>query len=159
MGRHDVQEVPHAVLEPRDRERLAHERPDLAAEEQSAIESRAMELIDSVEEAIAEERRMRRSPAPDTAVNSPDNGIEEPTAVEGSLTPEEMQQGALIGRVDTRIAGDIRAIPQMIMVDPDHPDHFVVGQRDENGRLVPALRHGSRNRVRKARDGSWRIVS
>ncbi len=139
--------------------RLRRMFPDLAAEEQSAIESRAMELIDGVEAAIAEERRMRRSPAPETAVSSPDNEIEAPTAVEGSLTPEEMQQGALIGRVETRIAGDIRAIPQVIMVDPDHPDHFVVARRDENGKLVPALRHGSRNRVRKARDGSWRIVS
>ena len=139
--------------------RLRRMFPDLAAEEQSAIESRALELIDGVEAAIAEERRMRRSPTPETAASSPDNEIEAPTAVEGSLTPEEMQQGALIGRVETRIAGDIRAIPQVIMVDPDHPDHFVVGHRDENGRLVPALRHGSRNRVRKARDGSWRIVS
>ena len=139
--------------------RLRRMFPDLAAEEQSAIESRAVELIDGVEAAIAEESRMRRSRALETAGGSPDPETEAPHADQGSLTPEEVQQGALIGRVETRIAGEIRAIPQVIMVDPDHPDHFVVGQRDESGSLIPALRHGSRNRVRKARDGSWRVVT
>ena len=139
--------------------RLRRMFPDLAAEEQSAIESRAVELIDGVEAAIAEESRMRRSRALKTAGGSPDPETEAPHADQGSLTPEEVQQGALIGRVETRIAGEIRAIPQVIMVDPDHPDHFVVGQRDKNGSLIPALRHGSRSRVRKARDSSWRVVT
>jgi hypothetical protein len=139
--------------------RLRRMFPDLAAEEQSAIESRAVELIDGVEEAIAEERRTRRGLEQRTADVSPNTETDAPPAAEGSLSPEEMQRGALIGRVETRIAGEIRTIPQVIMVDPDHPDHFVVGQRDESGNLVPALRHGSRSQVRKARDGSWRVVS
>ena len=139
--------------------------PDLAAEEQSAIESRAVEIVGGVEAALAEERRMRRIAASESAGSPSETEVEDPTAAEGptaadgSLTPEETRQGALIGRVETRIAGEIRPIPQVIMVDPDHPDHFVVGQRDESGRLVPALRNGSRSRVRKARDGSWRVVS
>ncbi|MFC1526880.1 hypothetical protein ACFL6X_08740, partial [Candidatus Latescibacterota bacterium] len=72
------------------------------------------------------------------------------------LSEEELQKGVQIGRVEMRVAGSTRRIPQKIMPDPDDPERFVLVTRErETGELIPATRRGSKRYVERSRDGTW----
>jgi hypothetical protein len=74
------------------------------------------------------------------------------------LTEEERRTGAQMGRVEMRVAGGWRLVPQKLMPDPDDPERFVIAVRDPaSGDLVPQLRRGVKRFVEKTRDGSWRL--
>ena len=79
---------------------------------------------------------------------------------EDTLSDEEIGMGALIGRVEMRVAGTMRPIPKKIITDPDDPSVNVIARRHpDTGKLEPALRRGSRRIVEKGRDGIWHLRS
>ena len=75
------------------------------------------------------------------------------------LTEDEQQLGVQIGRVEMRVAGKNKRIPQKIMPDPDNPEQFVIAQRDpDTNELVPQMRRGAKRIVEKNRDGTWKTL-
>ena len=75
------------------------------------------------------------------------------------LTEDEQKLGVQIGRVEMRVAGKNKRIPQKIMPDPDNPEQFVIAQRDPaTNELVPQMRRGAKRTVEKNRDGTWKTL-
>ena len=76
------------------------------------------------------------------------------------LSDEERALGVQIGRVEMRVAGAAKRIPQKIMPDPDNTEQYIIVRRDpENGELVPQLRRGAKRLVERKRDGSWHLLN
>ena len=76
---------------------------------------------------------------------------------EDTLSNAERRQGALIARVEMRVAGTTRTVPRKIMTSPDEPGKYLLVQRNaQTGKLEPLMR---RDRVRpfgRDIDGVWR---
>ena len=86
----------------------------------------------------------------------PAPAAEEP-ADDLNLSDDEVKKGIQIGRVEMRIAGKTKKVPQKIMPDPDDPEKFCIAQRNtDTGLLAPAKRRGSIRYVIRGRDG-WKI--
>ena len=135
--------------------------PDLSAGETSEIKQRGAEMIDEIEHRVLEERQ--------AAVEEKRKKIEESVEKKAEpaqrgeddleLTEEERQKGVQIGRVEMRVAGSQRRIPNKIMLDPDDASIFVIGQRDpDSGELIPQMRRGAKRQVERGKDGIWRLV-
>lgn len=95
-------------------------------------------------------------------VAPPNRSVAEATTVENAeaedtLSNAERRQGALIARVEMRVAGTTRTVPRKIMTSPDEPGKHLLAQRNaQTGELEPLMR---RDRVRpfgRDIDGVWR---
>ena len=69
---------------------------------------------------------------------------------EMDLSEEERAKGAQIGRVELRVAGQMKRIPYKLIADPDDASLVVIAQRDrDRGDLEPARRRGAKRHVEK----------
>ena len=126
--------------------------PDLSNDESREIDRRSNAVLTMIEQKMldAPHRNVEETPPPPV-----DNKAEG----ELTLTEEEQQQGVQIGRVEMRVAGRNKRIPQKIMPDLDDPGQFVIVKRDpDSGELVPQMRGGAKRIVKKGRDGTWEVV-
>jgi hypothetical protein len=133
--------------------------PDMSAEESSELKQRGAQMIDAIEHKVLEERRQAVEGRRRKAEESQARGAESPgeAGEELELSEEERQKGVQIGRVEVRVAGNMRRIPYKIMPDPEDPAIFVIVQRDpDTGELVPQMRRGAKRVVEKGKDGVWR---
>ncbi|MFH1571988.1 MAG: hypothetical protein ABIL09_28620 [Gemmatimonadota bacterium] len=153
----DVHEARHQAESFLNR-RLRRLFPDMDTDEAAELKQRSSEMMDQIEQRILEERRaaveekrQKSERAPAAKGQEGEGGDEE---IE--LTEEEINKGVQIGRVEMRVAGSTRRIPQKIMPDPDEPERFVLVVRDpETRELVPAMRRGNRRYVERSREGFW----
>ena len=132
--------------------------PDMSPDETAEIRQRSAEIIDKIEQQVLDnsraeekEKRPRVSDVNKPKQQAPDSGDIE-------LTDQEKKLGVQMGRVEIRVAGNLRKIPRKIMPDSDDPSKFVIGVRDpETGDIVPEKRRGSKRSVERGRDGVWRV--
>jgi hypothetical protein len=132
--------------------------PDMSPDETAEIRQRSAEIIDKIEQQVLDnsraeekEKRPRVSDVNKPKQQAPDSGDIE-------LTDQEKNLGVQMGRVEIRVAGNLRKIPRKIMPDSDDPSKFVIGVRDpETGDIVPEKRRGSKRSVERGRDGVWRV--
>jgi flagellar motor switch protein FliM len=133
---------------------------DMPTEEATELRQQSAEIIDAIEEKILQERRDEIEEQRRRAAEVP--GQRQETEEENGdfdLTEEEMEMGVQIGRVEMRVAGGYRRVPQKIMPDPDAPASFVLAARDpQTGKLVPQRRRGRKRQVEKGEDGVWSLV-
>ncbi len=80
------------------------------------------------------------------------------SAEEGEpLSKEERRRGALIGRVEMRIAGTTRIVARKIMPSPDDSGKYLLAQRNaKTGELEPLKRQDAVRPVGRDIDGVWR---
>ena len=58
------------------------------------------------------------------------------------------------------MAGQMRRIPQKIMLDPDDDSRYVVARRNpDSAMLEPVVRRGAKRVVERDRDGIWHPTS
>ncbi len=128
---------------------------DLTSDEKEEIEERGSSIIDSIEQkVVAERQEQQEESSEDVAAAAPED--DELSAAD-DLSEDEKGKGAIIGRVEVRVAGQMRRIPYKIIIDPDDPEARVIAQRDsETGELEPVKRRGAKRVVEKGRDGIWR---
>ena len=127
--------------------------PDLSVQESNELKQRSAELIDSIEAKVLE-----RHPA---APSRGEGGKKQVFAADDldELSPEEVERGIQIGRVELRVAGNARAVPLKIMPDPDDPERTVIATRDRaTGELIPQLQRNLKRYVERGRDGTWRVT-
>ena len=150
----DVKEARHQAENFLNR-RLRRIFPDMSSDEATELKQRSAEIMDQIEqrvlgerqEAVKEKEEKTAAAAPAAAGGGDD---------EMELSEDEVKKGVQIGRVEMRVAGSTRRIPQKLMPDPDDPSVMVICQRDpETGELAPAKRRGSKRIVERGRDGSW----
>jgi len=130
---------------------------DLTADEKQTIESKGDEMIAAVERKILSEREAAAAEQAAAQPRDAGNGRE---GDDEDLTDDEVRKGAQIGRVEVRVAGQMRRIPQKIMFNPDDESQYVVARRNpDSGELEPVLRRGAKRIVERDRDGIWHIAS
>ena len=129
---------------------------DLTNDEKTEIEKRGSSIIDAIEQKVVAERQQQQADSEDAAASTSVPGDDELSA-DDDLSDDEKTKGAVIGRVEVRVAGQMRRIPYKIILDPDDPEVRVIAQRDsESGLLEPMVRRGAKRVVEKGRDGIWR---
>ena len=102
-----------------------------------------------------------------TVVSRDDEGAggadRQPDAVadeDAPLSFAERRQGALIGRVEMRVAGTTRKVPHKLMPSPGDSGTYLLAQRNaETGELAPMRRRGALRPVARGIDGVWRESS
>ena len=131
---------------------------DLTGDEKEEMETRGAEMIDAIEQKVVAERESSAAEAAsETRVSTADP---ETAQDDDNLTEEEQKMGATIGRVEMRIAGNMRRVPRKIMRSPDDPDQFVLAQRNADTReLEPVLRRGAPRLIERGTDGFWKVTS
>ena len=128
---------------------------DLTNEERAAIEERGSAIIDSIEQQVIAERQ--EAGTSEESVESVAHAGDDELAEADDLSEDEKSKGALIGRVEVRVAGQMRRIPYKIIRNPDDEESYVIAQRDrDSGELEPVVRRGAKRIVQKGRDGIWR---
>ena len=153
----DVKEARHQAENFLNR-RLRRIFPGMSSDEVAELKQRSTEMMDQIEQRVLDERQAaiqekQETSAEATSAPTPAAGGAED---EMQLSEDEVKKGVQIGRVEMRVAGSTRRIPQKLMPDPDDPAQFVICQRDpETGELVPAKRRGAKRIVERGRDGSW----
>jgi hypothetical protein len=152
----DVKEARHQAESFLNR-RLRRLFPDMTSDEAAELKERSTEMMDQIEQRVLDERQSAVSARESTqatavvAASSAGAGDDEM-----ELSEEEISKGVQIGRVEMRVAGSTRCIPQKMMPDPDDPAQMVICQRDpDSGELMPAIRRGAKRIVERGRDGSW----
>ncbi|MFH1567241.1 MAG: hypothetical protein ABIL09_04515 [Gemmatimonadota bacterium] len=130
---------------------------DLTSEERTEIEGRGAAMIDAVERKVLAEREA----ADREKAQASRAGGDGQEGDEGEdLSEDEIRRGAQIGRVEVRVAGQMRRIPQKIILDPDDDSRYVVARRNpDSGALEPVVRRGARRVVERDRDGIWHPTS
>ena len=152
----DVKEARHQAENFLNR-RLRRIFPGMSSDEAAELKQRSTEMMDQIEQRVVDERQAavkekQETSSAATAAPTPGGGADD----EMQLSEDEVKKGVQIGRVEMRVAGSTRRIPQKLMPDPDDPTQFVICQRDpETGELSPAMRRGSKRIVERGRDGSW----
>ena len=132
--------------------------PDLSLNESNEIKARGKSIIDSVESKVLGERAREKeerlaTPAKKQVYSTDTQGGED-------LSEDERQKGVVIGRVEMRVAGSTKRVPQKIMPDPDDEERMVVATRDSaSDELVPQIRRGQKRYVERDREGIWQIVT
>jgi hypothetical protein len=135
--------------------------PDISTEETSEIRQRGAQMIDDIEQKIRDERReeieeKRHFGQQEQSGKKGESGGGED---ELELTEEEKKKGVTIGRVEMRVAGTQRRIPNKIMPDPDDESRFVIATRDaDTGEVSPQMRRGAKRYVERGKDGFWGLV-
>lgn len=135
--------------------------PDLSPSETSEIKQRGAEMIDEIEQRVLDERRAAVEAKRQKAEGSAEKKAGTPQGNDDDLelTEDERRKGVQIGRVEMRVAGSQRRIPNKIMPDPDDEELFVIAQRDpDSGELIPQMRRGAKRFVERGKDGIWRLV-
>jgi hypothetical protein len=153
----DIQEARHQA-ENFVNSRIRRLFPDMSPDETAEIRQRSAEIIDKVEQQVLDNPRAEeKEKGPRvSAVNKPKQEAQDSGDIE--LTDQEKKLGVQMGRVEIRVAGNLRKIPRKIMPHPDDPSKFVIGVRDpETGDIVPEERRGSKRSVERGRDGVWRV--
>jgi len=127
-------------------QRLERLFPDLSDDEKREVRQRCASFIKALE------LRLSAAAKADVAEES----REDPS----QLTDEEKKMGLQMGRVEMRVAGKTRLVPQKLMPDPDDEEQFVIAARDpDSGGYVPQLRRGVKRYVERTREGHWKISS
>ena len=135
--------------------------PDISTEETSEIRQRGAQMIDEIEQKIRDERKEeieeKRHYGQQQQGARPEASGEGEDEIE--LTEEERKKGVTIGRVEMRVAGTQRRIPNKIMPDPDDESRFVIAHRDaDTGEVSPQMRRGAKRYVERGKDGLWQLV-
>ena len=130
---------------------------DLTSDEKSEIEQRGAQMIDNIEGQVLAERQAKADTlAAEKAAQSGDG--DGPTD-DAELTEDELKKGALIGRVEMRVAGQMRRVPRKMMLDPDNDQQYCLANRNpDTGELEPVLRRGAKRLVDRGNDGIWKAV-
>ena len=146
---------------------LRHFLSELAPDEVEEIKQRTAAALSAAEQAVKNDQLHEADspPAPEPAqteesytVDSPPAPAPAQTEDDLNLSTEEVGRGIQIGRIEMRIAGRNKRIPQKIMPDPDDPGKFCIAQRDpETRNLVPQMKRGARRYVVKGRGGGWTL--
>jgi len=131
--------------------------PDMDSDETAELKQRSTQMMDQIEERIRDERQgaieEKRKKTEAAAEAKGEGGGDD---AEMELSEDEIAKGVQIGRVEMRVAGSTRRIPQKIMPDPDDAEQFVMVTRDpDTQELVPARRRGQVRRVERNREGYW----
>lgn len=157
----DLKEARHQAENFLDR-RLRRLFPDISTEETSEIKQRGAQMIDDIEQKIRDERReeieekRHLGQQQQQGSSGAESGGGED---EIELTEEERKKGVTIGRVEMRVAGTQRRIPNKIMPDPDDESRFVIAHRDaDTGEVSPQMRRGVKRYVERGKDGFWQLV-
>ena len=113
---------------------------DLTSDEKEEIEERGSSIIDAIEQKVTAERQEQQEASPADETSETHDGDDELSAAD-DLSDDEKNKGAVIGRVEVRVAGQMRRIPYKIIMDPDNPEARVIAQRDsDTGELEPVVR-------------------
>ena len=155
QGTSDLKEARHQAENFLNR-RLRRLFPDMTSDEAAELKQRSTEMMDQIEGRIRDERQAQteadRKNTEAAAVVKSSGGDGD----EMELSDEEIQKGVQIGRVEMRVAGSTRRIPQKIMPDPDDPTQFLIVSRDpETQELVPAMKRGQKRLIERNREGTW----
>ena len=130
--------------------------PDMDTDEAAELKQRSTQMMDQIEERVRDERQgaiEEKRKKSEAAAPKAEGGGDEPDM---ELSEDEIAKGVQIGRVEMRVAGSTRRIPQKIMPDPEDPQRFVLVTRDrETQELGPAMRRGQKRYVERNREGSW----
>ena len=133
-------------------QRLERIFPDLSDDEKLEVQQRCAAYIRALELRLS----ASGNPGAEQDTQRDAGGPEDPS----QLTDEEKKMGLQMGRVEMRVAGKTRLVPQKLMPDPDDPEKSVIAARDpDSGQLVPQLRRGVKRYVEKNREGHWKINS
>ena len=133
--------------------RLRRMFPDMNSDEAAELQQRSNEMMDQIEQRIHEERRAKAEAEKATTAETDGGGTGD------NLSEEDVRKGVQIGRVEMRVAGNMRRIPTRIMPDPDDPTRMVIVSRDpKTQELIPAVRRGAKRVVERNRDGYWAEV-
>jgi len=132
--------------------------PDMTSDEAAELKQRSTEMMDQIEDRIRDERQAQTREAREkkeaAAAAAKSTGSADGDEME--LSEEEIKKGVQVGRVERRVAGSTRRIPQKIMPDPEDPTMFVIVLRNpETQELVPAKKRGQKRYIEKNREGSW----
>ena len=146
---------------------LRHFLSELAPDEVEEIKQRTTPALSAAEQAVKNDQLHEADspPAPELAQTEESYTVDSPPAPEPAqteddlnLSTEEVGRGIQIGRIEMRIAGCNKRIPQKIMPDPDDPGKFCIAQRDlETRDPVPQIKRGARHYVVKGCDGGWAL--
>ena len=160
--RHFLSELePDEVEEIKQRTAAALSAAEQAVQSEALLEAEILQGAESVLDAEPPQAEPLPNPKPalreeSYKVNSPPPPEPLQSDDDLNLSSEEIGRGIQIGRVEMRIAGRNKRIPQKIMPDPDNPGKFCIAQRDpETGDLIPQMRRGARRHVMKGRGGGW----
>ena len=131
---------------------------DLTGDEKQEMEQRGAKMIDAVEQKVVAEREVAAAEvAGRTRVSTEDGTTDQD---DDALSEAELKKGATIGRVEMRVAGQMRRVPRKIMLNPDVVGQFVLAQRNrDTGELEVVLRRGSPRVIERGTDGYWRLTS
>ena len=132
--------------------------PDMTSDEAAELKQRSTEMMDQIEDRIRDERQAQTREAREkkeaAAAAAKSTGSADGDEME--LSEEEIKKGVQVGRVERRVAGSTRRIPQKIMPDPEDPTMFgIVLRNPETQELVPAKKRGQKRYIEKNREGSW----
>ena len=132
--------------------------PDLALDESNEIKARGKTIIDSVEAKVLGERAVEREERLATPAKKQVYSTD--TVGGDDLSEDERQKGVVIGRVEMRVAGSTKRVPQKLMPDPEDDTRMVVATRDSaTEQLVPQIRRGQKRHVERDREGIWQITT
>ncbi len=156
QGTSDMKEARHQAENFLNR-RMRRLFPDMTSDEAAELKQRSTVMMDQIEDRIRDERQAQTKEAREKKETAA--ATEKPASGDGDemeLSEEEIQKGVQIGRVEMRVAGSTRRIPQKIMPDPDDPTLFVIVSRDpETQELVPAKKRGQKRHIERNREGAW----
>ncbi len=155
QGTSDMKEARHQAENFLNR-RMRRLFPDMTSDEAAELKQRSTAMMDQIEDRIRDERQAQTK---ETRENKEAAATPKPSSGDGDemeLSEEEIQKGVQIGRVEMRVAGSTRRIPQKIMPDPEDPTLFVIVSRDpETQELVPAKKRGQKRHIERNREGAW----
>lgn len=127
---------------------------DLSRDERREMDQRCNAATNAIEQKLTAMRREAAQAQASIQLQSA-----EPESEDDGLTEAEKAQGAQIGRVEMRVAGRTRMVPQKIIADPDDADKFIIAMRDpDTDELVPQLRRGTKRHIERGREGYWKAV-
>jgi hypothetical protein len=131
--------------------------PGMDSDEAAELKQASTAMMEQIEQRVLSERQEAvKGKEAVAATAATDASAKSGGDDDMELSEEELKKGVQIGRVQMRVAGATRRIPQKIMPDPEDPAQFVICQRDPTtGELAPAMRRGAKRKVERGRDGSW----
>ena len=145
---------------------LRHFLSELAPDEVEEIKQRTAAALSAAEQAVKNDQLHEADspPPPEPAQTEESYTVDSPLAPEPAqteddlnLSTEEVGRGIQIGRIEMRIAGRNKRIPQKIMPDPDDPGKFCIAQHDPETRdLVPQMKRRAMSSKVAVAAGRWR---
>lgn len=107
---------------------------------------------------VRQETRGASAPDEDSGTAAAPDAHEGAVSIEDRpLSNEERRLGALVGRVEMRVAGSTRKVPHKLVLSPDDSGVYLLARRHpETGELEPVLRRDAPRPVVRGIDGVWR---